>query len=156
MRALIPTLAFFVFASNLQGQVERDKALHYLGGNLFGLAGAGIAKRASNGNRVWTFVGAVAGSALIGVAKEAVDSGQRENGWDNEDLAATVLGGVTVGLTIEIFSKKRDKRRPMGGLTTQNLNPANLKVDVKTMEVLVLDNQLPALTTLGYPQTFFE
>ncbi len=156
MRTLIPTLAFLVFASNLQGQVERDKALHYLGGNLFGLAGAGIAKRASDGNRVWTFVGAVAGSALIGVAKEAVDSGQRENGWDNDDLAATVLGGVTIGVTIEIFSKKRDKRRPMGSLTTQNLNPADFKLATKSTEVLVLDNQLPALTTLGYPQTFFE
>lgn len=156
MRTLIPTLAFLVFASNIQGQVERDKALHYLGGNLFGLAGAGIAKRASDGNRVWTFVGAVAGSALIGVAKEAVDSGQRENGWDNEDLAATVLGGVTIGLTIEIFSKKRDKRRPRGSLTTQSLNPADFKVDTKAMEALVVNNQLPALATLGYPRTFFE
>ena len=114
MRTLIPTLVFFMLVSHAHGQVERDKALHFLGGNLFGLAGAGIAKQASDGNRIWTFVGSVAGSALIGVAKEAVDAGQRDNGWDNDDLAATVLGGVTVGVTIDLFSKKDDKRRLRG------------------------------------------
>ncbi len=114
MRTLIPTLALFMLVSQLHGQVERDKALHFLGGNLFGLAGAGIAKQASDGNRIWTFVGSVAGSALIGVAKEAVDAGQRENGWDNDDLAATVLGGVTVGVTIDLFAKKNNKRNLRG------------------------------------------
>ena len=32
------------------------------------------------------------GSTLIGIAKESVDAGQNENGWDNDDLAATILG----------------------------------------------------------------
>ena len=90
MRKLTPTFLLFILTLHLYGQVERDKALHFLGGNLFGLAGAGIAKNASDGNRVWTFVGAVAGSTLIGLAKETVDAGQRENGWDNDDLVATI------------------------------------------------------------------
>ncbi|MEZ4811420.1 MAG: hypothetical protein R2819_13765 [Allomuricauda sp.] len=156
MRTLIPTLVFFVLASYCHGQVERDKALHFLGGNLFGLAGAGIAKHMSDGNRVWTFVGSVAGSALVGVAKEAVDSGQRDNGWDNDDLAATVLGGVTVGVTIELFAKKDKNKRLRGSYTTMDWNDENLRLNEKSMQVLVSQNKLPSLTLLGLPSQFSQ
>ena len=148
MRTLIPTLLFFVLASHCHGQVERDKALHFLGGSLFGLAGAGIAKQASDGNRIWTFVGAVAGSTLIGLAKETVDAGQRENGWDNDDLAATILGGVTVGITIELFSKKDDRGRLRGRYSKLYLKKQRKLLKPKS-EFVLLDNHLPSLNTLG-------
>src|SRR6056297_331745 len=148
MRTLIPTLLFFVLASQCHGQVERDKALHFLGGSLFGLAGAGIAKQASEGNRIWTFVGSVAGSTLIGLAKETVDAGQRDNGWDNDDLAATILGGVTVGVTIDLFSKKDDKRRLRGRYSNLDLKKKKRFLQPKT-EFVVLDDKLPSLNTLG-------
>ncbi|MBO0324011.1 hypothetical protein J0X14_17005 [Muricauda sp. CAU 1633] len=148
MRTLIPTLLFFVLALHGYGQVERDKALHFLGGNLFGLAGAGIAKQASDGNRIWTFVGSVAGSALIGVAKEAVDSGQQENGWDNDDLAATVLGGVTVGITIDLFSKKDDNKRLRGNYSQRDEQKFNFNPK-KNSEALVLETIPISLSSLG-------
>ncbi|WP_199913424.1 hypothetical protein [Flagellimonas amoyensis] len=148
MRTLIPTLVFLVLVSYCHGQVERDKALHFLGGNLFGLAGAGIAKQASEGNRIWTFVGSVAGSTLIGLAKEAVDAGQRENGWDNDDLAATVLGGVTVGVTIDLFSKKDDKKRLRGRYSQRDLKKQQ-PFSYPTSELVVSDGNLPSLNTLG-------
>jgi len=137
-----------VLASYCHGQVERDKGLHFLGGNLFGLAGAGIAKQASDGNRVWTFVGSVAGSTLIGLAKEAVDAGQHENGWDNDDLAATVLGGVTVGVTIDLFSKKDDKKRLRGRYSQLDLKKKKPFPYPKS-EFVVWDGNLPSLNTLG-------
>lgn len=155
MRTLIPTLLFFVLALHGYGQVERDKALHFLGGSLFGLAGAGIAKQASDGNRVWTFVGSVAGSALIGVAKEAVDSGQKENGWDNDDLAATVLGGVTVGVTIDIFSKKKDKKRLRGNYTQNDEQNFDFKLK-KNTEALVLETIPQSLHSLGLSYGFLQ
>ncbi|MCL6266466.1 hypothetical protein [Flagellimonas myxillae] len=155
MRTLIPTLVVFLFASQLHAQVERDKALHFLGGNLFGLAGAGIAKQVSDGNRLWTFVGSVAGSALIGVAKESVDAGQRENGWDNDDLMATVLGGVTVGVTIELFSKKRNKKTPKESLTTQNLNLEDFQID-KVAYLKLTTDSLPTLTALGFSDNSYS
>ncbi|MEM9648231.1 MAG: hypothetical protein AAF969_07105 [Bacteroidota bacterium] len=148
MRTLIPTLVLLLFVSQINAQIERDKALHFLGGGLFGLAGAGIAKQASDGNRVWTFVGAVAGSALMGVAKEAIDAGQEGNQWDNDDLAATILGGVTVGVTIELFSKKRNKRRPMGSLTTQRLDWNRIQADSTISRATVQEHQLPSWTSL--------
>nr|WP_297787648.1 hypothetical protein [uncultured Allomuricauda sp.] len=148
MRTLIPTLLFFVLASHCHGQVERDKALHFLGGNLFGLAGAGIAKQASDGNRIWTFVGSVAGSTLIGLAKETVDAGQSNNGWDNDDLAATILGGVTVGVTIDLFAKKDDRKRLRGRYSNLNLKKRKSFVQPNT-EFVVLEGKLPSLHTLG-------
>jgi uncharacterized protein YfiM (DUF2279 family) len=155
MRTLIPTLLFFVLALHGHGQVERDKALHFLGGNLFGLAGAGIAKQASDGNRIWTFVGSVAGSALIGVAKEAVDAGQRENGWDNDDLAATVLGGVTVGVTIDLFSKKKDKKRLRGNYTQNNKRNYDFQLK-KNTGALVLEAAPVSLSSLGFSYQMLE
>mgnify|MGYP007044707275 CR=1 FL=1 len=143
-------MVVLLFASQLHAQVERDKVLHFVGGGLFGLAGAGIAKHASDGNRAWTFVGAVAGSALAGVAKEAIDAGQQDNAWDNEDLLATVLGGITVGVSIELFSKKRHKRRPMGSLTTQAFDPKDFKVNTKAYRSVTSDSQLPTINALGY------
>ncbi|WP_208103905.1 hypothetical protein [Flagellimonas ochracea] len=148
MRTLIPTLVLFMLVSHAHGQVERDKALHFLGGNLFGLAGAGIAKQASDGNRIWTFVGSVAGSTLIGVAKEAVDASQRTNGWDNDDLAATVLGGVTVGVTIDLFSKKDDKRRLRGSYSKLDIKRKELRHDTTDLEFVVREEKLDAINAL--------
>ncbi|MEL6303961.1 MAG: hypothetical protein AAFQ20_04150 [Bacteroidota bacterium] len=139
-------LILFLVSLAGHSQIERDKALHFLGGHLYGLAGAGIAKQISDGDRAWTFVGAVAGSALIGVAKEAVDAGQRPNGWDNEDLLATVLGGISVGLMIEIFTKKRDRydRAELSSVQTEpfGLNPIP--------DITFENGELPNLNALGF------
>ena len=157
MKRVIPTLVVLCLVLHLQAQVERDKALHFVGGSLFGLVGAGVAKKASDGNRVWTFAGAVVGSTLIGVAKEAVDAGQRENGWDNDDLIATILGGVTVGIAIELFSKKRNKRLRYSKsreTTFYNMHyyPMNLDAEIERDKA----SQLPRLTPPGFSDTVLE
>jgi len=106
------TIVFIIFLliTKSYGQLEKDKALHFLGGNLYGLVGAGVASQLSKGNRTWTFVGSLGGSLLIGLAKEAIDQNQY-NGWDNGDLFATVLGGAAVGVTIDIFKQKKKRKR---------------------------------------------
>ncbi len=147
MRTLIPTLVLSMLVSYSYGQVERDKALHFLGGSLVGLAGAGIAKHATKGNRIWTFVGAVTGSAMAGVAKEAIDAGQPNNSWDNGDLLATILGGVTVGLVVDIFSKKDSRGRLRGKYS--NLYDMDFPFDDGPHIYLVNGDNLPHLTTLG-------
>lgn len=107
-RTILFMLTLIVFQSN--AQIEQDKVLHFGVGALCGLGGAVLADELSDGNRFWIFTGAVAGSLLAGVAKEAWDE-QQNNAWDNGDLAATVLGGVAVGVTIELFSGKKRKAR---------------------------------------------
>ena len=91
-------------------QIPQDKVLHFVGGNLYGLVGAGVANQISKGDRAWTFVGSVGGSLLIGLAKESIDESQY-GGWDNSDILATVLGGITVGATIDIFKQRKKRKR---------------------------------------------
>lgn len=111
MVAKLPFLFLFVLLLNQSfGQIAEDKALHFLGGNLYGLVGAGVGSQLSKGNRTWTFVGSLGGSLLIGLAKEAIDDNQY-NGWDNADLLATVLGGASVGLTIDLFNQRKKRKR---------------------------------------------
>ena len=110
MQKLLFYLCFFLVVGKCFAQIQQDKVLHFVGGNLFGLAGAGLANEISKGNRAWTFVGSVGGSLLIGLAKESIDENQYD-GWDNADLLATVLGGVTVGATIDIFKQRKKRKR---------------------------------------------
>jgi len=110
MKKILAILLFLFSINGTYSQIKQDKVLHFLGGNLYGLVGAGIANEISDGDRTWTFVGAVGGSLLIGLAKEGIDEKQY-GGWSNEDLLATVLGGVTVGVTIDIFKKKKQRKR---------------------------------------------
>ncbi|UWX56289.1 hypothetical protein NYZ99_08735 [Maribacter litopenaei] len=94
----------------MNARIGEDKVLHFVGGNLFGMVGAGVANQISDGNRAWTFAGSVGGSLLIGLAKESIDQNQY-GGWDNSDLLATVLGGVSVGVTIDVFKQKKKRKR---------------------------------------------
>ena len=155
MKRLIPTLVVLCLTLTMHGQLERDKALHFVGGSLFGLVGAGVAKKASDGNRVWTFVGAVAGSTLIGIAKESVDASQRDNGWDNDDLVATILGGVAVGVTIELFSKKKKDGRLRYANSFVNENYAYGITATMSNENKSSD-KLPTLTPLGFTSQIIE
>ena len=150
MRTLLSTVLCALFVCGLSAQIEQDKALHFLGGNLFGLAGAGIAKRASDGNRWWTFAGAIGGSALVGIGKEALDSSQRPNGWDNSDLLATILGGATVGVTIDIFTDhKKRKQKQVGSLTVRN--ETQRFEQLERLEAVLKTNATPPLTVLAIP-----
>lgn len=155
MKKLIPTLVLCLVFAQSYGQADRDKVLHFVGGGLFGLAGAGIAKHMSDGNRYWTFAGAVGGSLLVGLGKEAIDAGQRENGWDNEDLLATVLGGVTVGLTIDLFTNHNRNKKRKGSLTVRRL-PESFKLlgpVTNDLKFAVTDNGLPSINYLSLPES---
>ena len=148
LRTLIRLLLLLILTTPCQAQAEWDKTLHFVGGNLFGLAGAGAAKQLSKGSRTWTFVGSLAGSALAGLAKEAVDAGQRPDGWDNGDLLATVLGGATVGLSIELFSKKDANGRLRGKYSPVKL-PSLTEHGPTRWGPAPGHETLPSLTTLG-------
>lgn len=110
MRTLLLYFCVFLCVLKVHSQIGEDKVLHFVGGNLFGMVGAGLANQISDGNRAWTFVGSVGGSLLIGLAKEGIDQNQY-GGWDNSDLLATVLGGVSVGVTIDVFKQKKKRKR---------------------------------------------
>jgi hypothetical protein len=88
---------------------DHEILLHYGAGLVAGGAGAFLAHEISGGDKWWTIAGAVGTSLLAGVAKEAIDKWEDGN-WDNAELAATVAGGVTVGVTIEIFHGRKKRK----------------------------------------------
>lgn len=110
-------LVLLLFLFSLVGHAQSDdKLLHYGAGVATGAVGAFIAHEISGGDKWWSIAGALGGSLAAGLAKEAIDK-NKYGVWDNGDLAATVAGGVTVGIAIEIFSgrKKRSTARRSRG-----------------------------------------
>tara|TARA_R110000772_G_scaffold9681_3_gene31721 strand:- start:21 stop:245 length:225 start_codon:yes stop_codon:yes gene_type:complete len=49
----------------------------------------------------------VASSILIGTLKEIADSREKGNRFDKRDLLATTYGGLTIGVTFNLFTKKK-------------------------------------------------
>ena len=109
MKNILTLIILLSSLSQLHAQLENDKVLHFGAGALSGAAGAFIASELSDGDRAWTYIGAVGTSLLVGLAKESLDK-NNGNEWDNGDLAATVLGGITVGVTIDLFRGKKPRK----------------------------------------------
>ena len=105
----------FIFAwvlpNTVTAQVEEDKALHFAAGAVIGTAGGLIASELSNKNTFWIITGAVGSSLIAGAVKEAIDANSENNSWNNGDLAATGLGGLTAGVTISIFTGKSKRKK---------------------------------------------
>ncbi len=106
MKKVFLLVFLFGWAGNAQ---SNDKLLHFGAGVVSGAAGAFIAHEISGGNKWWAIAGAVGGSLIAGMAKEAIDKNNYGK-WDNGDLAATVAGGVTVGVAIEIFHGRKKRK----------------------------------------------
>ena len=121
MKVIILSILIFISALPLSAQLQEDKVLHFAAGAASGFIGAKIADKISHKDPNWRIVGAFTSSLLVGLAKEAYDEHQYK-GWDNEDLAATVLGGLTVGVTINLFSRKKNKKKTVAWVT---LSPRN-------------------------------
>ena len=120
MKLIAVVFVLMAFIHNpTYAQIEQDDILHFSAGMLAGAGGALISSEISDGNRFWTFAGAVAASALAGTIKEAIDE-KKYNGWSNRDLGATVLGGISAGITIDLFTAKRKKRKQQAYITAWN------------------------------------
>ena len=150
MKNIFAFLFILISLHSTYSQVEQDKVLHFLGGNLFGLVGAGVASQISDGDRTWTFIGAIGGSLLIGLAKESIDQKQY-GGWDNADLLATVLGGATVGVTIDIFKKRKQRKRDK--LFKDAVSYSELEIK----KIFLIENaEINSLSLLGMSKAVME
>lgn len=109
MKKILVFCIFLCAFSQLHAQIAEDKALHFGAGALSGAMGGFLAQELSDGDRTWTYVGAVGTSLLAGLTKEALDRSKGQT-WDNGDVAATVLGGVAVGVTLDLFSRKKKRK----------------------------------------------
>lgn len=148
-RTILFVLTLIAFQSN--AQIERDKTLHFGAGVISGAVGANIADELSDGNQFWILTGTLAGSLLAGFAKESLDQYQY-GGWDNGDLIATVLGGVSVGITIELFSGKRKKIKQEVILVTHH---RTMGTSITNTLDRFLDSRVnPSISQIPYPSRF--
>ena len=121
-----PVLLFLIALlclQSLSAQIAEDKALHFAAGAVIGGVGGWVASEISDKNDAWIIAGAVGSSLLAGVIKESIDAGKEDNSWDNGDIAATALGGLTVGVTISIFNGKSKKKKKNNLALNQALMP---------------------------------
>ena len=103
---IIPLLLCF-FLSNAQLLTENDKQKHFAAGAVIGSLAYGIILEESQ-NKKTAFIASVATAFAVGYLKETYD---KKNGYefDNRDLLASTYGGLTIGITLDIFAKDGKK-----------------------------------------------
>ena len=93
---------------------QEDKQLHFVAGSVIGAAGYIISyNKHQDKNRA--MITGVCTAFAAGVLKEMYDASQ--GGYiDHADVLATTLGGITISLTVPLFTERKvyrqRKRRP--------------------------------------------
>jgi hypothetical protein len=102
-----------LWALQAQSTIGVDKLKHFGAGFAIGAVGGYTANKVFKGNRYWTWAGAIGSSLAAGILKENIDKNEY-NGWDNNDILFTALGGAVSGLALELLLKKnRHNRKPI-------------------------------------------
>ena len=94
-----------------QGEATSNAVKHLGAGVAIGAVGGYAAHKIFNGNRAWTWAGAVGSSLAAGLAKETYDQSRGAAVWENDDIIYTAIGGVISGLVLDMFL---DSRRSSG------------------------------------------
>jgi len=112
MKLILP-LAFSLLIISLNAQTfieQEDKKLHYFAGILYGSAGYSyVLLKTKNKNKA--IIGGLCSSLMVGITKELIDSTQKGNMFDVEDLAATALGGISIGVTFNLFKNEKNSKK---------------------------------------------
>ncbi|MCJ7465654.1 MAG: hypothetical protein MUO53_03060 [Maribacter sp.] len=115
MRSGLVGILYFcaLWATQAQSTIGVDKLKHFGVGFAIGAVGGYTANKIFKGNRYWTWAGAVGSSLAAGLVKENIDKNEYD-GWDNNDILFTTLGGAVSGLALELLLKKnRRSRKPI-------------------------------------------
>lgn len=106
---LIPLFLFNTIPSNAQLLTESDKKDHFMAGAFIGSFTYALVLNKTEDNRK-AFLASVATSVLFGTIKETLDSRQKGNFFDARDLLATTYGGISIGVTLDLVSRKGKKK----------------------------------------------
>ena len=112
MNKLAVVLFFTLSITN--AQIQDDKKLHFAAGAIASTVGYEyVYSKTEDKNQA--LAAGILTSLVAGIGKEVYDSFQPKNRFDQQDVAATVLGGVTVSLTIKLnlinFGKEAKKKK---------------------------------------------
>ena len=112
MNKLAVVLFFTLSITN--AQIQDDKKLHFAAGGIASVVGYEYVY-SKTGNKNQALAAGILTSLVAGIGKEVYDSFQPKNRFDQQDVAATILGGVTVSLTIKLnlinFGKEAKKKK---------------------------------------------
>jgi hypothetical protein len=91
----------------IQAQVPRDKQQHfYVGGIISGITYSVLDNKVDNKQ---LYVMGV--SVVVGLGKELIDMREPDNKFDVVDWGATVLGGIVITKTINVFDGTNKRKR---------------------------------------------
>ena len=105
---LLALLLLSFTPSHSQLLSENDKQKHFFAGAVLGGIGYGIILQETE-NKKLAFWGSIATSFVAGYVKETFDK-KEGIAFDNRDLLATTLGGLSVGVTFDIFTRDGKKK----------------------------------------------
>ena len=110
MKKTLLFLLLFCFSGiNAQLLAESDKQKHYAAGAIVGSLTYGIVLGETH-DKTLAFAASVVGAFAAGYLKETFDAKQGY-GFDDRDLLATTYGGLTIGITLDIFAKDGKKNK---------------------------------------------
>lgn len=114
-------IALSVFAAN--AQIEQDKQMHFMAGSLASGFGYTYVFEKTQDKKKATLAG-IGLAILAGTIKETIDSKQRGDKFDFQDLTATALGGITISVTINLIKNdrknKKIRKKPLEWNTGEN------------------------------------
>ncbi len=101
---LLPTLTL-----NAQLLHEPDKQKHFAAGTIFGGIAYGLVLEETE-DKTLAFAASIVTAFAAGYIKETYDK-NRGYTFDNRDLLATSYGGLSMGITLDIFTRNGKKRK---------------------------------------------
>lgn len=101
---------FILHFTSIHAQGFSDKTKHFGAGFVIGGIGGYTANKMFDGNRYWTWAGAIGGSLAAGLSKEAYD-GANGGLVETRDVVYTTLGGVVSGMFLELLLNKNKRNR---------------------------------------------
>jgi len=104
------TKILILYCTLTQAQIiEPDKISHFLGGGLTSAVTYEYTDYKTSSKRL-ALKNSIFSSIFIGTIKEAYDSTQPNNVFDGQDLAYSVLGGVTIAFTFNLLNRNKNEK----------------------------------------------
>lgn len=155
MKKCFPFVIVFLFHLCIKAQIPEDKVKHFGAGVVIGGIGGYAANKIFNGDKYWTWTGAIVSSLAAGVAKEVWDE-SRGSTAETSDVVYTVLGGAISGLVLDLLLK--DGRRSRGG---KGKNCGCLVIDINTKKyneapIIFLENGSRDIASVIQAQSIYN
>jgi len=106
--ALVLLLSLQTTNVNAQLLTEPDKRMHFSAGVVFGGISYGLLLEETENKQI-ALLGSIATAFAAGYIKETRDKKMGYT-FDNRDLLATTLGGLSIGITFDIFGRNGKKK----------------------------------------------